>query len=118
MRLRTIHVFLVISFILHTSNIFGQFYTGNDLYKWRQSQHRINLGNTQPTSYQDAARFHGYVTGVVDCYDTILFNVPASVTAGQLGDIVYKYLEDYPEKRHQSGSSLVLDAIRNAFPLK
>jgi hypothetical protein len=54
----------------------------------------------------------GYVMGVVDSMDSCL----PEVKAGQLTLIVGKYLEAHPEKHHQSGNQVVMQAISQAFP--
>jgi hypothetical protein len=46
-----------------------------------------------------------------------LFKVPSNVEAGQIFDVVKNYLEKHPEKRHQSASSLVMMALKEAFPV-
>jgi Rap1a immunity proteins len=41
---------------------------------------------------------------------------PPGVTAGQVKDVVVRYLEKHPESRHAVGASLVLAALYEAFP--
>ena len=42
--------------------------------------------------------------------------VPMGVTIGQAGDVVKKYLEDHPERRHYAAASTVFAALTIAFP--
>jgi len=41
---------------------------------------------------------------------------PEGVTRGQLRRVVLKYMEEYPERLHNSSSSIVLHALTQAFP--
>jgi hypothetical protein len=43
---------------------------------------------------------------------------PSSVTMNQAVDIVCKYLREKPETRHFGGSSIVQNAMREAFPCR
>lgn len=65
----------------------------------------------------------GYILGVVDgaeglgiALDLGKLNVPPAVTAGQLRDIVVRYLTAHPELRHYSAAQLVYIAALEAFP--
>ena len=42
----------------------------------------------------------------------------AEVQAGQITDVVKKYLREHPENRHFGGAVLVIMALREAFPCK
>ena len=44
--------------------------------------------------------------------------VPGESTKGQLADVVIKYLEQNPERRHLEAGSLVPEALNRAFPCK
>lgn len=59
----------------------------------------------------------GYVTGVFDSFDEIVHcNAPLSVTAGQVRDIVKKYLENNPATRNKSAELLIATAINQLWP--
>lgn len=60
----------------------------------------------------------GYVMGVTDVNLRDKICTPSGVTIGQLQSITIKYLNDYPDRLHYSADSLVLDALRKAFPCK
>jgi hypothetical protein len=45
-------------------------------------------------------------------------NCRPRVTMGQIRRIVTKYLQSHPERLHESGGLLVLDAMTNAFPFE
>lgn len=44
--------------------------------------------------------------------------IPEEVSTGQQAKVLLKYLDAHPEDLHMFGSSLVLLAMRNAFPCK
>ncbi len=45
-----------------------------------------------------------------------LFCPPKGVTNKQVIDIAVKYMNDHPEKLHQSASQILYDAVSDAFP--
>lgn len=60
--------------------------------------------------------FLAYVTGV---YDTLsfAFRTPDGMTVGQICAVVSKYLKNHPEMWRESADLLVVEALREAFPL-
>ena len=59
----------------------------------------------------------GYIVGAHDAYEGVGgFCVPAEANAGQIIDVVKIYLRDHPEKRHLSGSRLILQALKEKVP--
>jgi hypothetical protein len=77
--------------------------TGNDLM-----QHCI----AAPDSF-----CAGYVGGVIDT-SYALFCFPPEVTKRQIINITIMYLHDHSEKLHLFAPSLVIKAMRAAFPCK
>ena len=75
--------------------------TGNDLM-----QHCI----TAPDSF-----CAGYIEGVIDTSHT-LFCVPHEVTKSEIIDITVVYLRDHSDKLGLYAPSLVIKAMRAAFP--
>ena len=63
------------------------------------------------------AYFRGYVSGISDAYDEILFNSPLDSKSGQLYAIIVKYLNENPEKWNEPARNLVINALQKAFPL-
>jgi len=59
----------------------------------------------------------GYVGGVIDTSYS-LFCFPPEVTKRQIINITIMYLHDHPEKLHLFAPSLVIKAMRAAFPCK
>ena len=58
----------------------------------------------------------GYVLGVADSVRSVTFCPPANVSAGQLNDLVRKYLEGNPAIRHLAGDAIVSVVISDAWP--
>ena len=73
-----------------------------------------------------AAGCREYIIGVIDGMTVIaaahkvnrLFCPPRGVTAGQMTDVVNKYLSSKPEIRHLAASDLVFGALYEVFPCK
>lgn len=58
----------------------------------------------------------GYVTGVADTLAGVTFCGPATVTAGQLYDMVKQYLEQYPANRHNTADRIIGHVLKSAWP--
>ena len=112
-----IRFFVVGVFFLNASIISAQFFDGNKIYDYWKS---FNLPTDQKTDTDmyKAAYFMGYVTAVYDSSANLIIKDTEGVTVQQLCDIAGKYLDDHPEKRHESAFTLILAALRDAFPLK
>ena len=63
----------------------------------------------------NAGRGYGYVSGV---YDSLRekYNIPKEVKPSQIITTVYKFLNDNPDLLYKRASSLVHQAIIEAFP--
>ncbi len=90
------------------------FDTGNRLYEDCRAANYFNRGYCG-----------GYVTGIVDTIESLQLRgvlpadalcIPDESTKGQLVDVVLKYLEKHPERRHLEAGSLVPEALNRAFP--
>ena len=66
----------------------------------------------------------GYIVGIVDTIEALQARgklpatalcVPDGVTKGQLADVVRKYLEENPQRRHADAGRLVPEALNAAF---
>lgn len=82
-------------------------YTGNDLYEDLISESEWQLW-----------RGIGYISGIVDALDEVYFSISIGVQVIQVRDVIVKYLEEYPEKRHERAVLLVTEALKKAFPKK
>ncbi len=95
----------------------AQFYNGNKLVEFMREHDRFDRGD-QNASLLSAARFSGYVIGVYDATEGIVFATQSNVTVGQINAVVGKYLKENPEKWNQPAHLLVIEALQKAFPKK
>ena len=58
----------------------------------------------------------GYVAGAADSFMGVTVCPPATVTTGQMHDMVKQYLEAYPAVRHFSGDVIINRVLSNAWP--
>ncbi len=84
------------------------FYSGNDL------KEKLEVNSTATGGYAGGVGL-GYVIGVLDVYDGF-GTCPDKVQAGQVAQVVLKYLRENPEKLHLSADTLTLAAIGKAWP--
>jgi hypothetical protein len=103
---------VLVSLIFSYHTALADFFDGNRLKEWMDEKEQEN------GSRFEAGLFNGYVAGVVDAGNEILFCTPDGVTAGQFTAVVTKYLKENPEKWNLGASSLVIDALKVAFPCK
>lgn len=96
----------------NASVAFAGFTDGNELHRWLQEDEKQN------GSHFEAGLFKGYVGGVVDTGDGILFCTTSKVTRGQNSAVVAKYIKNNPEKWNQPAQNLVIEAMKAAFPCK
>lgn len=100
-------------FLMLSANIALGFFTdGNELYQWMVEDEKENGSRFK------SGLFKGYVNGVVDIGDGILFCTPTGVTRGQFTAVAAKYLKEHPEKWNMSADGIVVDALAGAFPCK
>lgn len=63
------------------------------------------------------AWWQGYIIGPAEYMETLEWIcVPSSVTNGQQIDIVEKWLEDNPNRRHEVSMQVVIFALQDAWP--
>jgi hypothetical protein len=86
----------------------GTYFTGNELKR--------RLDNKEEGIRYATAL--GYILGVHDVSSGVSICSPSQAIAGQLVDIVLKYLAEHPQKLHEKASDLVLNALSLAFPCR
>jgi hypothetical protein len=96
----------IIAALLACSSAHAEFYSGNDLFN------RLN-GN-------DAEQFHalGYIMGMHDALDGVVFCSTQTVTAGQVRDLMKMTLERDPANRHKPASALIMNTLQVVWPCK
>jgi len=92
------------------------FQTGNDLVMDMREYEKSD--NDRSESWYQTGRYAGFVVGVHDALQGILFQAPPNVRVKQIFAIVANYLKNHPERWNESGLVLVADALKEAFPLK
>lgn len=108
--LRKFLFILFVMFLFVPSVKAGSFYTGNKLYEWLKGWRENSTGVGEGIGF-------GYVIGIVDSFNNLLFKIPDNATAGQLTDIVYIYLDRNPSIRNKGSNELVVDALIEAYPM-
>lgn len=102
--------------ILVASFSFAGFIDGNNLYQAGLEYYKNNIG--ERCNWFQNGFYEGYVDGVFDAYNGILICSPNNIKAGQVFDIVFKYLQNHPENRNLSANYLVLKALQEVWPCK
>ncbi len=74
------------------------------------------LSDMNSETYSGKAIALGYVIGVHDSFDTLLFCTPENASQGQMRDVVKKYIENNPSSRHKSADILIVNALKQDFP--
>lgn len=109
---------LVSMWALQPAEAYGQgFTTGNQLLSDCASK------EGEAAYYQLQANCVGYIAGVADALAFLSVSMPEaklacipSIPLGQARDIVVRYLEEHPDKRHLSAGAIAWTALRLAFP--
>jgi len=60
--------------------------------------------------------FTGYVEGVVDSYNPILFCISDGVKVNQLARIVGEFIKANPSEWDHNGSNLVIKVLKERYP--
>lgn len=97
---------------LASSNVYADFTDGNELQHWLSESESTN------ESRYHSGLFRGYVSGVVDTGNDVLFCTGNGVTRGQYTAVITKYIRNNSEKWNNGASSLVIEAMQQAFPCK
>lgn len=100
-----------VAFIMTPSQLGASFLDGNDLFEHCQARRSSGLN---------------YILGVHDAQQAIaglgkqekLICPWGRVSSGNIIETVCKYLRENPDQRSRSGSSIVLEALGNAFPCR
>jgi len=98
--------------LLNMGNAWAGLTDGNKLHQWLLEEEKPN------GSSLEIGLSYGYVNGVLDMGNGILFCIAEGVTMGQLIAIVTKHLKDNPEKWNQPAQFIVINAMKSAFPCK
>ena len=109
--MRLVKTLIISLSLLYVDQSFAGFKSGNDLY--------INmLDYNKPEAHYGGGVYLGYVIGLADVMDGVVWCSQDGVTAGQLAKIVGKFLEQNPQMLHLNADMLVVSALRQSFPCK
>jgi len=75
-----------------------------------------NLHNKMTGDFGEKMQALGFIQGVFDVYVSVTFCSPENVTAGQVSDMVKRYLDNNPSTRHKTAESLINQALKQAWP--
>jgi hypothetical protein len=91
--------------------------TGNKLVEDMRAFEKENV-NVTILEYMLSGRYQGYVAGVSDATADILWQLKKNVNMGQIIAIVSKYIKNHPERWNEPAVVLVIDALKEVFPIK
>jgi hypothetical protein len=74
------------------------------------------LADMNDNSYVSTGIVLGYVMGIVDAFGGTTHCAPETVTAGQVRDMVKKYLDNNPSVRHLPAALIVGHVLKSAWP--
>ena len=108
-----------------TNDLMADFYDGNKLYKDCTPNVLLNQGRTDllnETMWFAVGMCTGNIIGVMGFLSEYGQQIsvpqvclPDTMEAGQAIKVVFKYLEENPEKLHQSAGSLIYAALYKAY---
>jgi Rap1a immunity proteins len=98
---------LTLLLIALPSGALADYFDGNELKKLSESQRDV-----------DVTMYRGYVAGVQDSFNGVLFCVHPDVRLSQAAAVVSNYLARNPERWHLPARQLVGDALTKVFPCK
>lgn len=95
---------------------FADFWDGNRLKTFIDADDRMVIGNPSNTDPFESGKLIGFVVGVHESMSGILVCAPKNVSVAQLLDVVKKYVNENPDKRHKPAKELVMMSLIGAFP--
>ena len=97
----------------------GFFITGQMLKDSLEAADRIKTGTARPQDEREAQFGRGFVAGVADAaLDGNTYCSPGDATLGQFNDVALAYLRAHPETLPQTASTIVLEALKAAYPCR
>lgn len=90
--------------------------SGNKLLKLCIAYRSLSPGERDYAALGRDAFCLGFIAGVQAVNEGTKVCTPEGVTYAQTEDVVVKYLQDHPERLHESSARLVADALSGAWP--
>lgn len=95
------------------------FITGQMLKDALEASDRLKNGNPQAQDEREAQFGRGFVAGVADsALDGLRYCSPGDATLGQFNDVALRYLRAHPDTMPKTASSVVLQALIEAYPCR
>jgi hypothetical protein len=110
------NILMLFVLIMFSECSYAVFTTGNDLAKEMVEYEKKE--NNDLVGIFLGGHYTGYVDGITAVTAGLMWCNPGNVTPGQIFKIVSKYLNNNPENLHFSADSLVVQALKEAFPCK
>ena len=88
---------------------------GNKLVKGMRDYESFERDGSQVATSK-ATHFLGYVSGVADAVNGVLYCPPQNANLGQAASIVVQFMSANPARWSESAAVLVVDALKKAFP--
>ncbi len=107
---------VILSVILLSTVCFAGFESGTSLAnRWKEYKKKTSgvVGYNQ----SDVDFYTGYVEGIADSNEGVLFSIPGNANVAQVLATVGKYLDDHPSDLRKPADFLVTQALRTAYPL-
>ena len=91
--------------------------SGNELYEYGLEY--VKVKNGLKANEGKAGLFVGYIAGVNESIGVLgAYCIPKNTGGIAIVDIVFRYVENHPERRNQIGSVLVIEALKEVYPCK
>lgn len=95
------------------------FITGQMLKDALEASDRLKNGNPQAQDEREAQFGRGFVAGVADsALDGLRYCSPGDATLGQFNEVALRYLRAHPDAMPKTASSVVLQALIEAYPCR
>lgn len=102
--------FIFLAFASFVGSVSAGFMTGNKLKSY--------MDDSEKGAFFNGGVYRGYIIGVHDAFDSVLFCTPKDATQGQVTAVVSKYLNANPETWNKPADEIIVSALLIAFPCK
>lgn len=122
MKYRATLVLFAMALIFGASDNYAAIIYGSDLVQYMKAYDKQADGKPlEGEDLRNATLFVHYIEGVLTTAPGGTFwgyQLPDGETIGQVSDVVSKYLKAHPDEWTATGTQLILEALREAYPAK
>jgi hypothetical protein len=108
-------IILAVAILLVVADANATYMSGDRLHQLGLAVARNAKGTSTDEDVRNGFTFYGYIEGVLDSVNDKEVCVPTTVTIGQVGAMVSKFLDEHPEGWHYNASSVVVVALQSTF---